>query len=247
VPASGPALEKLNDRKVILSAPKSHVKRSQAQTPRLLQGAESPKRRLCHCNGYLFGIRDHSRAYNLLLINRTCCPASGAREAPVFSPIRVHDTALKVQNPKAETHTAKIRVMCFFALLVLFLPTAKWRVGSQALGSTTVPICCRGVQSPTCKLVYLTLATKGHTCRSFLKSWKTRSSSITIGVGKNSHIPAGQVLARSAAKPRYCRASSALSWLGYNEFELGFVDMLQRTLVGAHRLARYHRLRSNCC
>jgi hypothetical protein len=32
VPASGPALEKLNDRKVILSAPKDHVRRSQAHT-----------------------------------------------------------------------------------------------------------------------------------------------------------------------------------------------------------------------
>jgi hypothetical protein len=32
VPASGPALEKLNDRKVILSALKDHVRRSQAHT-----------------------------------------------------------------------------------------------------------------------------------------------------------------------------------------------------------------------
>jgi hypothetical protein len=38
--------------------------------------------------------------------------------------------------------------------------------------------------------------------------------------------------------------------LGYNDFASGllaFVDMLQRTLVGAHRLARYHKLRSHCC
>jgi hypothetical protein len=36
VPASGPALEKLNDRKVILSAPKDHVRRSQAHKATLV-------------------------------------------------------------------------------------------------------------------------------------------------------------------------------------------------------------------
>jgi hypothetical protein len=57
------------------------------------------------------------------------------------------------------------------------------------------------------------------------------------GVGKTSHIPAGRVLERSTAKPRYCCAISTLSWLGYDDFALGllaFVDMLQGTLVEAH-------------